>query len=293
MGYLEHELELYERRLEPFKKPDGSLYEDLSHDDDRDLKDILRNIEEVKKKIKMWEIMKPYYELLKEGIKYIRADDSIKSLRKATNLLKKDLTEVAEEIDGKISIYRDDIEISNKNPVSWSETIHISLWKDLDKFRINIELCDITTQFFVPNDVLCDDLISFKQYRALLFLVSWSFKSPTEENISLLRETVKRMKNEFYVNQKIDEMNTNLLENSLVMLAKKHGIKYQIEKENTFCTVTFRLRPYYKLKVRLLYSELSQQLSDLNSVLEKSIEISASSLVPQISVNRSYVWLSK
>ena len=45
MGYLEHQLERYERWLEPFKKPDGSLYEDLSHDDDRDLKDILRKIE--------------------------------------------------------------------------------------------------------------------------------------------------------------------------------------------------------------------------------------------------------
>ena len=285
MGYLEHELEIYERCLEPFKKPDGSLYEDLSHDDDR-VKDILRNIEELKKKIKMREITKPYYELLKEGIKYIRADDSVKSLRQATNLLKKDLTEIAEEIDGEITICRDDIKISNKNPVWWSETIYISLRKSLDKFQIDIELFDI-------NDVLCDDLISFKQYRALLFLVSWLFKSPTEENMSLLRETVKRMKNEFYVNQKIDEMNTNLLENSLVMLAKKHGIKYQIEKDNTFCTVTFRLRPYYKLKVRLLYPELSQQLSDLSGVLEKSLEITAFSLVPQIYVNRSYAWLSK
>ena len=157
---------------------------------------------------------------------------------------------------------------------------------NLDKFHINNDL-------FHKNDVLCDILIPFKQYRAVLFLVSWLFKSPTEENMSLLRETVKRMKNEFYVNQKIDEMNTYLLEDSLAMLAKKHGIKYQIEKENTFCTVTFRLRPYYKLKVRLLYSALSQQLSDLNSVLEKSLEITASSLVPQISVNRSYEWLSK
>jgi len=286
MGYLEHQLEFYERYLELFKKSDGSFYEDLSHDDDRDLKAILRNIEELKNEIKMREITKPYYELLVEGIKYIKADDSIKSLRQATNLLKKDLTEFAEEADKEISIYSDDIEISNKNPVSRWETIHISLWKNLDKFRINNELFD-------RNDVLCDDLIPFKQYRALLFLVSWLYKSPTEENISLLRETVKRMKNEFYVNQKIDEMNTNLLENSLVMLAKKHGIKYQIEKENTFCTVTFRLRPYYKLKVRLLYSELSQQLSDLSGVLEKSLEITASSLVPQISVNRSYECLSK
>lgn len=286
MGYLEHKLEIYEGFLERFKKPDGSLCEDLTHDEDWELKAILRNIEELKNKIKMREISKPYYELLVEGIKYIKADDSIKSLRQAANLLKKDLTEFAEEADKEISIYGDDIVISNKNTVSRWETIHISLWKNLDKFLINNELFDI-------NDVLCDDLISFKQYRALLFLVSWLFKSPTEENISLLRETVKRMKNEFYVNQKIDEMNTNLLENSLVMLAKKHGLKYQIEKENTFCTVTFRLRPYYKLKVRLLYSELSQQLYDLSGVLEKSLEISASSLVPQISVNRSYVWLSK
>ena len=285
MGYLEYQLERYERWLEPFKKPDGSLYEDLSHDDDRDLKDILRNIEELKNEIKMREITKPYYELLVEGIKYIKADDSIKSLRQAANLLKKDLTEVAEEIDGKISIYGNDIKISNKNPVSRWETINISLRKYLDKFSIDNDLFHI-------NDVLLDD-IHFKQYRAILFLVSWLFKSPTEENISILREIVKRMKNEFYVNQKIDEMNTNLLENSLVMLAKKHGIKYQIEKENTFFTVTFPLRPYYKLKVRLLYSALSQQLSDLNSVLEKSLEISASSLVPQISVNRSYECLSK
>lgn len=285
MGYLEHQLELYERCLEPFKKPDGSLCEDLTHDEDWKLKAILRNIEELKNEIKMREITKPYYELLVEGIKYIKADDSIKSLRQAANLLKKDLTEVAEEIDGKISIYGDDIKISNKNPVSRSETTHISLRKYLDKFSIDNDLFHI-------NDVLLDD-IHFKQYRALLFLVSWLVKSPTEENISILRETVKRMKNEFYVNQKIDEMNTNLLENSLVMLAKKHGLKYQIEKENTFCTVTFRLRPYYKLKVRLLYSELSQQLSDLNNVLEKSLEISASSLVPQISVNRSYECLSK
>ena len=157
----------------------------------------------------------------------------------------------------------------------------------------NLDKFDIDNDLFHINDVLPDRQIHFKQYRAVLFLVSWLFKSPTEENMSLLRETVERMKNEFYVNQKIDEMNTNLLENSLVMLAKKHGLKYQIEKENTFCTVTFRLRPYYKLKVRLLYSELSQQLSDLNNVLEKSLEISDSSLVPQISVNRSYVWLSK
>lgn len=286
MGYLDNQLVWYERFLERFKKPDGSFYEDLSLDDDWELKDILRNIEELKNEIKMREITRPYYVLFEEGIKYIRADDSVKSLRQAANLLKKDLIEYAEDADKEISIFSDDIEISNKNPVSRSETIHISLHKYLDKIHINNDL-------FHKNDVLCDNLIPFKQYRALLFLVSWLFKSPTEENMSLLRETVKRMKNEFYVNQKIDEMNTNLLENSLVMLSKKHGIKYQIEKENTFCTVTFRLRPYYKLKVRLLYSELSQQLSDLSGVLEKSLEITASSLVPQIYVNRSYAWLSK
>lgn len=286
MGYLENELEFCERCLETFKKPDGSFYEDLSFNEDRRLKDILRDIEELKNEIKMREIRKPYYELLIEGIKYIRADDSIKSLKQATNLLKKDLAEFAEEIDGKISFSGyERIYIAKKNPDLYTD-IHIRLPKYIDEFNIDSYLFD-------RNDVLCDGLISFKQYRALLFLVSWLFKSPTEENMSLLRETVKRMKNEFYVNQKIDEMNTNLLENSLVMLAKKHGLKYQIEKENTFCTVTFRLRPYYKLKVRLLYSELSQQLSDLNNVLEKSLEISASSLVPQISVNRSYVWLSK
>ena len=286
MGYLENQLVWFERFLERFKKPDGSFYEDLSRDDDWDLKDILRNIEELKNEIKMREITRPYYVLFEEGIKYIRADDSIKSLRQAANLLKEDLIEYAEDVDKKISFYDDDIEISNKNSDSRWETINIGLCKYLDKFHINNDL-------FHKNDVLCDILIPFKQYRAVLFLVSWLFKSPTEENMSLLRETVKRMKNEFYVNQKIDEMNTYLLEDSLAMLAKKHGIKYQIEKENTFCTVTFRLRPYYKLKVRLLYSALSQQLSDLNSVLEKSLEITASSLVPQISVNRSYEWLSK
>lgn len=286
MGNLEKELELCELDLETFKKPDGSFYEDLSFNKDTRLKLILRSIEELKKKIKMREITKPYYELLIEEIKYIRADDSIKSLKQATNLLKKDLAEFAEEIDGKISFFGDEIYISKKNPDLCTDTIHIRLLKYIDEFNIDSYL-------FYINDISFRGRIHFKQYRALLFLVSWLFKSPTEENMSLLRETVKRMKNEFYVNQKIDEMNTNLLENSLVMLAKKHGIKYQIEKENTFCTVTFRLRPYYKLKVRLLYSELLQQLSDLSGVLEKSLEISASSLVPQISVNRSYVWLSK
>lgn len=286
MGHLEKDLELCELDLEPFKNPDGSFCEDLSFNEDRRLKLILRSIEKVKNEIKMREIRKPYYELLIEGIKYIRADDSIKSLKQATNLLKKDLAEFAEEIDGKISFFGDEIYISKKNPDLYTDTIHIRLLKYIDEFNLDSYL-------FYINDISFRGGIHFKQYRAILFLVSWLVKSPTEENISILREIVKRMKNEFYVNQKIDEMNTNLLENSLVMLAKKHGLKYQIEKENTFCTVTFRLRPYYKLKVRLLYSELSQQLSDLNNVLEKSLEISASSLVPQISVNRSYVWLSK
>lgn len=127
-----------------------------------------------------------------------------------------------------------------------------------------------------------------KEWKDILFIVDWYYKTPTDENIELLKAAIERKKIECAAMNKISEINQKSLKSYLEALCAKYKIKnFKIENDNSFCVVTFHLRSYYKLQVRIKYSELAVQLKELEGLLQKALEISSSSLYPSIILNRN------
>ena len=90
----------------------------------------------------------------------------------------------------------------------------------------------------------------------------------------------------------ISEINQKTLKSYFDKLCEKFkleylGINYQIENDSSFYIVNFRLRPYYKLQLKLKCSEFALQLKEVDGILEKALEISSSSLCPSIILNRN------
>lgn len=127
-----------------------------------------------------------------------------------------------------------------------------------------------------------------KEWKDILFIVDWYYKLPTDENIELLKNAIERKKIECAAINKVSEINQKTLKSYLDALCAKYKIKnYKIENDNLFCTVNFHLCPYYKLQVRINYSELAIQLKELEGILQKALEISSSSLYPSVILNRN------
>lgn len=239
--------------------------------------------------------------LLEEGMDYVKEDKSIKSFCMAKRRLKKELIEFAEE--------------NNCSFFSF-ETVYIIILPNDNLF--NLFTCDseVNTSLYIEWDYYSSPPTEFRiefppavysykkkrfsgyvlskppYYRKILFLLMWLIKPCTEETINQLKETVEKMKKDIAVDKKISSINDNVMDKSLELLSKKYNVKYTMDKYNTFCMLTFRLRPYYKLNVKINYATLAEQLGELDEVLSKSLEISSSSIMPSISVNKSYSSLS-
>lgn len=226
--------------------------------------------------------------LLEEGMDYVKEDKSIKSFYMAKRRLKKELIEFAEENNCSFFSFKYEYEITLPNDNLFN------------LFTCDSEVNTLLIKWNYYSSPPTEFRIEFPgyvfskppYYRKFLFLLMWLIKPCTEETINQLKETVEKMKKDIAVDKKISSINDNVMDKSLELLSKKYNVKYTMDKYNTFCMLTFRLRPYYKLNVKINYATLAEQLGELDEVLSKSLEISSSSIMPSISVNKSYSSLS-
>lgn len=265
--------------------------------------------------------------LLEEGMDYVKEDKSIKSFYMAKRRLKKELIEFAEENNCSFFSFKYEYEITLPNDNLFNlftcdsevNTLLIK-WNYYSspptEFKIEFPPAVYSYKKKVKKywrrsskdgsiEWLIEPVYTKKlrrlsgyvfskppYYRKFLFLLMWLIKPCTEETINQLKETVEKMKKDIAVDKKISSINDNVMDKSLELLSKKYNVKYTMDKYNTFCMLTFRLRPYYKLNVKINYATLAEQLGELDEVLSKSLEISSSSIMPSISVNKSYSSLS-
>ena len=225
-----------------------------------------------------------------------KKDESVKTLTKSWNLLMKNLEEYTSEND--ISMNLDDYWFWGYYTSKCKKTI--CLEKNNRKLIIK-KLPDDKNKAIGKYELVFDkffeDFVSIhlkyyffdcKEWKDILFIVDWYYKTPTDENIELLKAAIERKKIECAAMNKVSEINQKTLKSYLEALCAKYKIKnYKIENDNSFCTVNFHLRHYYKLQVRINYSELAIQLKELEGILQKALEISSSSLYPSVILNRN------
>lgn len=240
---------------------------------------------------------KDFLKFLLLATKIKMKDESVKTLTKSWNQLKKNLEEYVSEND--ISMKLEDYYSScGSYTLNCKKIIHLE--KNNHHFIIKKIVDDknktigkyemVFDKGFKDRDYIfnCYYFFDFKEWKDILFIVSWFFLPPTDENIELLKAAIERKEIECAAINKISEINQTTLKSYLDALCAKYKIKnYKIENDNLFCTVNFHLRPYYKLQVRINYSELAVQLKELEDILQKALEISSSSLYPSVILNRN------
>ena len=225
-----------------------------------------------------------------------KKDESVKTLTKSWNLLMKNLEEYTSEND--ISMNLDDYWFWGYYTSKCKKTI--CLEKNNRKLiikKIPDDKNKATGKYELVFDKFFEDFVSIplkyyffdcKEWKDILFIVDWYYKTPTDENIELLKAAIEQKKIECAAMNKVSEINQKTLKSYLEALCAKYKIKnYKIENDNSFCTVNFHLRHYYKLQVRINYSELAIQLKELEGILQKALEISSSSLYPSVLLNRN------
>ena len=225
-----------------------------------------------------------------------KKDESVKTLTKSWNLLMKNLEEYTSENDISMELvdycYLGSYTRNCKKMICLEKNNRKLIIKKIpddknkaigeyelvfDKFFENFESIPLQYYFF-----------DCKEWKDILFIVDWYYKTPTDENIELLKAAIERKKIECAAMNKVSEINQTTLKSYLDALCAKYKIKnYKIENDNSFCVVNFHLRPYYKLQVRINYSELAIQLKELEGILQKALEISSSSLYPSVLLNRN------
>lgn len=225
-----------------------------------------------------------------------KKDESVKTLTKSWNLLMKNLEEYTSEND--ISMNLDDywywgyytsnckkmITLEKNNRKLIIKKIRDDKNKAIGKYEL------VFDKFFEDFESIPLKYYFFdcKEWKDIFFIVDWYYKTPTDENIELLKAAIERKKIECAAMNKVSEINQKTLKSYLEALCTKYKIKnYKIENGNSFCVVNFHLRPYYKLQVRINYSELAIQLKELEGILQKALEISSSSLYPSVLLNRN------
>ena len=226
-----------------------------------------------------------------------KKDENVKTLTQFWNLLKKNLEEYVSEND--ISMKLEDY-YSSCGSYTWNCKKIIHLEKNNHHFIIKKIVDDknktigkyemVFDKGFKDRDYIfnCYYFFDFKEWKDILFIVSWFFLPPTDENIELLKAAIERKEIECTAINKISEINQTTLKSYLDALCAKYKIKnYKIENDNLFCTVNFHLRPYYKLQLRINYSVFAIQLKELEGILQKALEISSSSLYPSVILNRN------
>lgn len=238
---------------------------------------------------------KDFLKLLLLATEIKMKDESVKTLTRSWNLMIKNLEEYTSEND--ISMNLDNL-YWNDYSCSWKKIIclkknnrDLTIKKIVDNDNKTIEKFEIIfNKGFESHDPIfnCHYCFDFKEWKDILFFVKWFFLPPTDENIELLKNAIERKKIECAAINKISEINQTTLKSYLDALCAKYKIKnYKIENDNLFCTVNFHLRPYYKLQVRINYSEFAIQLKELEGILQKALEISSSSLYPSVILNRN------
>lgn len=250
--------------------------------------------------------LKNFQLLLKEKVflkplliatKIKKKDENVKTLTQSWNLLKKNLEEYVSEND--ISMKLEDYYSScGSYTLNCKKIIHLE--KNNHHFIIKKIVDDknktigkyemVFDKGFKDRDYIfnCYYFFDFKEWKDILFIVSWFFLPPTDENIELLKAAIERKKIECAAINKISEINQTTLKSYLDALCAKYKIKnFKIENDNLFCTVNIHLRPYYKLQIRIKYSELAIQLKELEGILQKALEISSSTLYPSVILNRN------
>ena len=238
-----------------------------------------------------------FLKLLLLATKIKKKDESVKTLTQSWNLLKKNLEEYTSEND--ISMKLQDYNYHwGLSTSCCTKMIHLrknnrnfiikKIFDDINKTTGKYEM--VFDKGFDSHDTIfnCYYFFDFKEWKEILFIVRWFFLLPSDENIELLKNTIERKKIECAAINKISEINKTTLKSYLDTLCAKYKIKnFKIENDNLFCTVNFHLRPYYKLQIRIKYSELAIQLKELEGILQKALEISSSSLYPSVILNRN------
>lgn len=235
---------------------------------------------------------KDYIKLVLLATEIKTKDESVKTFTQSWNRLKKNLEEYASE---------NDISMNQAKVDYWSFScgsldhcrIIIRLRKNNHSLVIKkIDECGRYEIVFGPYGIESNRYkyyyFDFKEWKDILFIVDWYLKPGTDENMELLKAAIERKKIECAAMNKVSEINQKTLKSYLDTLCAKYKIKnYKIENDNSFCTVNFHLRHYYKLHVRINYSELAIQLKELEGILQKALEISSSSLYPSVILNRN------
>lgn len=226
-----------------------------------------------------------YYSDIVESAKFIKEDKSVKTIEQAWNRLKQAISEFAEKnnLVFKINEFTADEENEQSAMEDMMEVYQVGKWGIFITKLFREEKIHISDS----SSHICGRY-DFKEYNCILFILYWYIKIPTEKNIELLHKTREQMELDYLKNKKIEEVNSATLNSCLDALCKENNLKYTIDEDSTSCIITFRLRPYYRLQVKLLYSEFSTQLAELKDVLQKAMEISDSSLGPIISCSWEY-----
>lgn len=227
-----------------------------------------------------------------------KKDESVKTLTKSWNLLMKNLEEYTSENDISMNLdhywYWGSSTNNCKKMITLEKNNRKLIIKKIpdnknkaigkyelvfDKFFEDFESIPLKCKYY---------FFDCKEWKDILFIVDWYYKTPTDENIELLKAAIERKKIECAAMNKVSEINQKTLKSYLEALCAKYKIKnYKIENDNSFCVVNFHLRSYYKLQVRIKYSELAVQLKELEGILQKALEISSSSLYPSVILNRN------
>lgn len=232
------------------------------------------------------------FKLLLLATEIKKKDESVKTLTKSWNLLMKNLEEYTSENDISMNLnhcsytrnYKKMITLEKNNRKLIIKKIRDNKNKATGKYEL------VCTKFFeeFESNRYKYYYFDFKEWKDILFIVDWYYKTPTDENIELLKAAIERKKIECAAINKVSEINQKSLKSYLEALCEKYKIKnYKIENDNSFCTVNFHLRRYYKLQVRINYSQLAIQLKELEGILQKALEISSSSLYPSVILNRN------
>lgn len=235
------------------------------------------------------QIAKEYYSLIGEGAVCPKEDKNIKDYDQIVRLLKKGIAEIAKENDSKIIFsYKEDL-----CPWKWKE----HTFNKYSHYMLSASLTSLLPDYISVR--LCGNLqidsveiskLKYSQYNGILFAVNWIIKEPSEENLESLKGIVNKMKQEHYSCEKLYEIHSAALKAGLDKITQKYKTPYCIEQRYyTYCLVSFKLGTYYKLHVRINYEELCSQLSEVELALQKSLELNAMFVLPNISLNKNLI----
>lgn len=238
------------------------------------------------------QIAEAYYSLIGEGAAFVKEDKNIKDHDQAARRLEKGIAEIAKEctleiIFGDVAGRRIAYKYNNKLNVH-SDFFHLFCHGIGSVDFKNIELWGrFRGKEIGPMTI---SKLKDSQYRGILFALNWGMKKPNKENLESLKEVVSKMKLEHSACEKLDALCSAALKNGLDKIRQNHKISYCVEQQYcTHCLVSFKLGPYCKLHVRINYAELLKQLEETELALQKSIELSAMSVLQNISLNKNFI----